>query len=167
MTSATTTAGLEESIRKLEKQVHRLTALLGLLFLMTLVLLAWRLLPGERAVAAHNFLVRDANGVKRAELGLERDGSPALRLNNPSGRPRILMLLRPDGSALCRLMDEQARNRAELSLEKDGSPRFELAGRDGRTRVALGVGPDDTPEAVVRDAALRATWSAPEHAHGD
>jgi hypothetical protein len=145
---------LDTRIEKLERHVLRLTGLVGLLFVLTLVLVAWKLLPGDPTLSARAFVVQDTRGVPRAELSLRKDGSPAVRLNNVAGRARAILSLQPDGSIAFQLNDEKGIHRSEWSLAPDGSPHLMLVGTDNHSHVALDVDAANQPRLVIRDAAL-------------
>lgn len=143
----------EARVRALQRRVERLTALVGLVFLLALVFAAWRMLPHK--LAAKGFVLTDARGARRAELSLGPDGAPMLRLNNAAGRARAMVFVKPDGAAGVKLADSAGVNRAELELDAAGTPSLLLAGADGRSRVALGVGAAGAGSLVLRDRDLQ------------
>lgn len=154
--------GPEERIAKLERSVRRLTGLAGMLALLSIAGLAWQLLPLHHVVEAERFVVRDRAGRVRGELGVSRDGSIALRLNNESGKARTMLRLDGEGHAMLRLTDPRGVNRAELALEGEGDPALYLTGPKGSVRTAARVAGEPGSQAlVVRDASGAVTWSAP------
>ena len=144
----------ELRLAKLERHVLRLTGLVGLLFVLTLVLIAWKLLPGDPTLSARAFVVKDTHGVARAELSLRDDGTPALRLNTDAGRARAILFLHRDGSTLFQLNDEKGIHRSEWGLAPDGAAHLALVGTDNHSHVALDVDAANQPRLVLRDAAL-------------
>jgi hypothetical protein len=141
-------------VRALERRVERLTALVGLVFLVAIVFATWRMLPHK--LAARGFVLSDARGARRAELSLGPDGAPMLRLNNAAGRARALVFVKANGAAGVKLADSAGVNRAELELDAaGGAPSLLLAGADGRSRVALGIDGAGTGSLVLRDRDLK------------
>lgn len=143
----------EARVRALERRVERLTALVGLVFLVAIVFAAWRMLPHK--LAAKGFVLADAHGARRAELSLGADGAPMLRLNNAAGRARAMVFVKPDGAAGVKLADSAGVNRIEIELDAAGAPSLLLAGADGRSRVALGIDAAGGGSMVVRDRDLK------------
>jgi hypothetical protein len=164
MTMSSATPDLESRLVKLERQNRRLMGLVGLLFMMMVVVIVWRSLPGEKKVVARSFEVHDAHGQTRAELGLAPDGGPWVRLNNPAGKARAMMYMPPREGPTVRLTDESGRNRATWSLGADGTPHLVMLGDDGRSRVVIEITPDNRAILVTRDAQLETLWAAPDRA---
>jgi len=152
---------LEERLLRAERRLRQLGALIVFLILGFVVLLAWQFAPKSPIVQAGGFELRDQHWQRRAALILREDGSPALRINNPDGRARVMLNVANDGAVILRLSDERGFNRAYLALEKDGVPRLTLAGPDGRTRVALEVPDHGAPRITVRDSAQKTLWTTP------
>ncbi|HET7225768.1 MAG TPA: hypothetical protein VFK69_08640 [Candidatus Eisenbacteria bacterium] len=140
-------------VRALERRVERLTALVGLVFLVAIVFAAWRMLPHK--LAARGFVLADARGARRAELALGLDGAPMLRLNNAAGRARAMVFVKPDGAAGVKLADSAGVNRIEVELDAGGAPSLRLTGADGRSRVALGIDDAGSGSLVLRDRDLK------------
>lgn len=99
--------------------------------------------PGKaarpRSVAAEQFLVVDAAGGTRAELGMAKDG-PLLRLLDGAGRSRAELAVGKDGPFSV-LQDEHGRPRISLGLRPEGSV-LRLDDANGHLRMAFGLRPE-------------------------
>src|SRR5207248_2112327 len=84
-------------------------------------------------IEAERFVLRDAHGVRRAELGL-RENEPLLVLLDEKESPRVTLNSRPPGLALS---DERDVVRAYLYHLAYG-PGLDLRDGDGRIRAWLG-----------------------------
>ncbi len=143
-----------------------------------------------QTVEAHNFLLRDADGLIRAKLTTGEDGSTRFALQDRDGRERAQITLLPDGSPGITLADRDARPRAVLGFLPDqtanlvfadagGRPRTVLglspgqssnlvfSDRAGDTRVTVGVSQDGTPDVSVYDQQLAAPATEPEATPAD
>jgi hypothetical protein len=109
--------------------------------------------PAPRVVEAERFILRDAAGRIRAELGVDTEQSVALRfrdadnlprlsigtengasvlvLNEQGGKVRAGLVTLPQGSPALTLYDTNGKNRAELALTRDGAPALTITDRDG------------------------------------
>ncbi|RPH76860.1 MAG: hypothetical protein EHM88_18855 [Candidatus Rokuibacteriota bacterium] len=109
--------------------------------------------PPPRIVEAERFILRDAAGRIRAELGVDTEQSVALRfkdadsmpklsvatengssvvvLNEQGGRVRAGLVTLPHGAPALTLYDPNGKNRAELALTRDGAPALTILDRDG------------------------------------
>jgi hypothetical protein len=84
----------------------------------------------------------DEKGKTRAILGLASDSaSPSLKLSDNEGVGRAWLTVDPDGSSRLTLRDRKERPRAGLIAEADGSPRLALRDTDGQYRIVLGSSP--------------------------
>jgi hypothetical protein len=106
------------------------------------------------------FILEDENGKRRARLGMDRDGSPALGLYDANGKERARLLLLPDGSPMLGLHDANERPRAWLTLLKDG-PMLGLHDPNGETRAVLRVF-DRGPALELSDANGVLFWTTPQ-----
>lgn len=152
-------AALAAAVHALERRARWLTAFCVFLAL------GWVLLAAQRwlrppVVVAERFIVRQAGGPARAELGLSGPGEPVLRLNDAGGKEQILMGRRPDGTIEMRLTDGNHEHRASLFLTTDGWPSFVLSAPDGRSLVRLDTGAQGG-NMTLRDVNGERTWSAP------
>lgn len=151
----------ERHLERLERQVRWLTSVVVILTLAYVALLAWQFYPRTQPLQAPGFIVVDAAGRRRAELSLYKDGTPMLRLDNEQERARVLLFLRPDGSAGVRLADPEGENRAELSLSDRGMAELSLAGPDGRSIARLGARSDSAASLRLVDPSRGRPWTAP------
>ncbi|MEO5618478.1 MAG: hypothetical protein ABIS67_11945 [Candidatus Eisenbacteria bacterium] len=126
-------------ILALERGNRRLSGLVVLLLLMALAQTAWHLLPGPGVVAAHRFVLKQRGGVPRGEFSIWKDGTPAFRINNPSGEARALWALRQDGTLSLRMTGPNHHTRVEMYVDPSGRPHVTLYGDDGRSRAVLFV----------------------------
>lgn len=181
-------ANLEQRMDQLERAHARegsrrwIAPVLGLVALILFVTLAARSRHVVRigdvapSLEATSFLLKDADGVQRAALGLGDDGQASLTLSDGNGLPRLRLAVLPDGSPGVSLLDANGETRAILGLLADGTttlvfadggsvPRGILAltpdgasrvifnDREGRTRTAVGVDTDGRPEVSTIDVA--------------
>jgi len=109
--------------------------------------------PAPRTVEAERFVLRDAAGRVRAELGVESEQSVALRfrdadtmprlsigtengasvlvLNEQGGKVRAGLVTLSHGAPALTLYDPNGKNRAELALTREGAPALTILDRDG------------------------------------
>ncbi len=113
-----------------------------------------------QALVRTQAVVIDDGGKLRAELALEEDGSPMLRLNGQGGEPQAAFGVGIDGTSGLSLYDPRgtprlgfgvfrdetvgvvlfdatARRRAEMILADDGSPRLRFFDATGATILEL------------------------------
>lgn len=158
---------LLERVERVERRARWLVALVTVSALLCVALLVWQFAPLDSIVEARGFALRDAEMRLRAELKLNRDGSPVLRLRHRGGRPGAILHLREDGGVALRLIDTAEQYRAELLLDEHGTPSLTLSGTNGRSRVTLTAEETDeagTPRIVLRDRVGRTVWSSPGRA---
>jgi len=121
------------------------------------------------SLEAGAFLLKDAEGVQRAVLGLGDDGGASLTLSDANGLARLRLSVLPDGSPGVSLLDTGGETRAILglladgtttlvfadggsvprgifALTPDGAARVIFNDRVGRTRTAVGVDKEGEPE---------------------
>lgn len=119
-----------------------------------LVLLMGQANPGgvARVVEAERFVLRDATGKVRAELGL-RDGRPGLALFDEKGERRAQLAMLPDGSSSLTFYDRDGNARAVVRVGPEGDPHLDLREADGKVRAgALDVSPDLAAQTAVAPA---------------
>lgn len=103
-----------------------------------------------KVVEAEKFIVRDANGTARAELGLN-DSEPTLALFDSKGNRRSRLAVFPDGSSSLWLYDKDGTARAVLRVRPDGEPQLDLYDKKGANGP-----PPASPDQRVRPAASSA-----------
>lgn len=94
----------------------------------------------EKALRATRFVLADPAGVERGALGVEADGTVALRLRDASGAERLAALVEGNGPSVS--LFEPDRKLAARLLVEGGVPRLALADRSGSDRlwIALRLG---------------------------
>jgi hypothetical protein len=144
---------MEQRVERLEQAQRRwrrlaVGAMLGLAGVM---LMGQK--PAPRIVEAERFVLRDAAGRVRAELGMDTEQSVALRfrdadnmprlsvgtengasvvvLNEQGGKVRAGLVTLPQGAPALTLYDTNGKNRAELALTREGAPALTILDRDG------------------------------------
>lgn len=149
-------AGAEAENRRLQRQVRMLAvalagvvAVFSALFLVSLA----RTQPGRvmDSVAARNFVLRDADGMPRAELRAADDGAPQLVMRDRDGRERVRLVLLSDGSPGLTFADRDERPRAVLGLLPDETSNLVFADRSGRTRAVFGLSAEAASTLVFAD----------------
>ncbi len=93
----------------------------------------------ENIIAAREFRVVDEGGNVRAQLGLLQGQVPYLYLRHDDGRPRVRLMVLPDGAAELRLGAKNEAPSAMLGSAADGTPSLVLR-TDDRKRAVLEVG---------------------------
>ena len=129
----------EARLARLERQQQRAFGILILLFLLAILEIAQRILPGSGELEAHRISLRGPGNSPRTEWSVWTDGTPAFRLNDDRGKARALWALRRDGTLSLRLLDSSYTLRAEMAVLPDGTPRFAVYGPDGRSRASMSV----------------------------
>jgi mono/diheme cytochrome c family protein len=82
----------------------------------------------HKIVDAEKFVLRDAAGQPRAELGLQA-GQPSLTLFDERGQRRTRLVVSADGSTSVFFYDQNGEPRATLSVPPEGEPRLNLANK--------------------------------------
>jgi len=156
---------LEEVVKRLERLEHQVRrwrrgAMALMLSAVALTTLA-AAVPRGRTVEAQKFVLKDAAGRVRAELGPgDNNKSMALRFKDETSSPRLVLGVE-DESALLVLNDKTGRPRVGLVTLAQGAPGFTFYDTAGRARVELGVSRDGEPRLAVRDARGGSAWKAP------
>lgn len=181
-------ANLEQRIDRLEQTLGRqgprswIGPMLGTAAIVLLITLVTRsrdvVKVGSVAssIEAGAFVLKDAEGIQRAALGLRDDGGATLTLSDGNGLARLRLAVLPDGSPGVSLLDTDGETRAILglladgtttlvfadggsvargifALTPDGAARVIFNDRDGRTRTAVGVDTEGQPEVNTMDVA--------------
>ncbi len=118
------------------------------LVLIAAVVLVGAAAPKPKTIEAEKFVVIDADGEKRAELGMFRpdaDGAPVpkLRLYDDKGNARAGMGLADDGAWYVGVGSEAEDAQAWLEIQHDGSAYLALSDQGGKVRASLGVSDGD------------------------
>ena len=129
-------------------------------------------LAGEDERGMTSLVFYGPDGTVRGVVGVEPDGTPVLRFNNPAGVGRLSASVRNDEPVIT-VGDEAARSvrlgsfggtpmvgllhrggtRLRMTLNDQGEPRLSLFNTAGQRGVSLVVAADDAPFLYLRDAA--------------
>src|ERR1700741_403299 len=83
-------AAIEARVARLEREARRWRRIAGGAVLgLVAVALMGQAKPGIRIVEAERLVLRDSNGLVRAELGVDGDQSVALRFKDDTSMPRL------------------------------------------------------------------------------
>jgi hypothetical protein len=146
---------VERENRRLRRLSHLLLAGLAILLGLTtslLVVFARQSMAAADVVQARRFVLRDENGLIRAVLGMQPDGSSRFALQDRDGQPRLQLTLLSDGSPGVALKDREGQNRAVLALPPDDMPQLVFADRQGNNRASLGLAPDGVSSLILADS---------------
>jgi hypothetical protein len=107
----------------------------------------------------------DKDGGQRSKLYLDKSGSPALGFWGKSVldkgvRPRVLLVLSPDGSPRLSLTSKDGKPRIGLGAVADEHSLAFFDGK-GEPRVGIAVDPDGTPHMNIFDRNGKPVWKAP------
>jgi hypothetical protein len=158
-------AAVLERLEKLARQHRRLkwfgAFILGLLGV-SLATQAYVLLrPPSPGPAVQALLMRDAKGNIRASLGQSGD-KVGLELWDAQGRRRATLGLGADGAPGLAFYDREEKVRAELNLGADGEPKFTVQGQWGMEIKEAPKSPDD----AARQQTPAGTGPGPEAGAG-
>jgi hypothetical protein len=100
---------------------------------------------GPTAVEAQGFILKDANGHVRAELGLT-GSSPSLKFKDENGSALVTLALNSDAPSgpMLLLSDPQHHASVALSVLEHAGPQFSLTGERADIQLRMGVAPDGT-----------------------
>jgi len=132
---------LENRVLRLEHENRLLRWSRGINFLLVAVLVGvgvlqyngWDYVQGK-TVSAESFLIKDDNGIVRAELGAVND-VPRLALFDDQGNPRAAMAV-TDGEPGFHIYDDKGFRRAVIGLNEFG-PRMVFMDRAGFRQTGL------------------------------
>lgn len=99
---------------------------------------------GGKVLVAEGFVLRDAQGRYRAELGFI-DGASVLLLNDSDGRPGVALSVLPDGPRRVSLSDKEGNIRSVLTARVDGDSGLRLFDQNLTHRASLDVMADGSP----------------------
>lgn len=155
-------ARLDRRVTALEAQLDRLRTtvqLMGAGGAAVLIAFAFVLFTGggddqsrvTQSLVAQEVVLRDADGIVRARLGMDADGRTQFSLSDRDARARIRLTVLPDGSPGITISDADARPRAVLGYLPDGTTSLVLADAQGTSRAVVGLEPDGATHALFAD----------------
>jgi hypothetical protein len=146
---------------RLDREVRRWRFVAASLALGTAALAVTGAAAPRRVVEAQKFVIRDAAGHVRAELGpSEGDKEVVLRFRDLGGTSRVTLGLEGETSLLV-LGDKTGRPRVGVATLAQGAPSLTLYDPTGRARVDLGLGREGEPRVALLDARGGSAWKAP------
>ena len=154
-------AAIEARIARLEREARRWRRLAGgaVLGLVAIALMG-QARPGGRVVEAERFVLRDGNGIVRAELGVDGDHSVARRVKDDTSMPRLTVGVE-NGSSVIVLNDKTGKLTAGLVSLPHGSPALSLYDLNGKTRAELVLLRDGVPALTLSDRDGFLAWKTP------
>lgn len=124
-----------------------------------------------RAIEAERFVVRDEHGSVRAVLGVgigssNREEAVGLRLAARDGASRAELFLDFDGTPFLRLQDREGKVALQADVAPDDTPGVVLWGRhkgadNRRATTLVTFGKNDLPAVMLSDQRGRVVWRAP------
>ena len=124
-----------ERLERAQRQWRRL-AVCAVLGLVGVGLMGQK--PAPRTVEAERFILRDAAGRIRAELGVDGEQSVALRFRDADNLPR-LSIGTENGASVLVLNEQGGKVRAGLVTLPQGSPALTLYDTNGKNRAELAL----------------------------
>jgi hypothetical protein len=101
-------------------------------------------------LAARRFLVKDANGAVRAELGIGAGDVVGLRFYFEGTKEQLTLTGGPDAGL--NVYDRRGDLRTQVGTTGDGSPSLAMRAKELRPKVQLGVRANDLPFLDLYDA---------------
>lgn len=126
-------------------------ALIAVILVSTRTADAHRLGTVAPTLQAGAFVLKDADGVERATLGIGDDGGAAFALTDADGRVRLKLSVLSDGSPGVTLLDSDGESRAILGLLTDGTTTLVLADRGSIARGVFTLTPDGAARMIFSD----------------
>jgi len=127
-------------------------ALIAVIMVSTRTAGAYRLGTVAPTLQAGAFVLKDAEGVERATLGVGEDGGAAFALTDADGRVRLKLSVLSDGSPGVTLLDSEGESRAILGLLSDGTTTLVLADRGSIARGVFTLTPDGAARMLFSDS---------------
>lgn len=124
---------MQARVDQLERSVRRLTAALGGVVLLAVVVVvsgAVKAVP-ER-IEARKFIVVDEEGRTCAVLG-KHDGLTGMAIRDGKQRIRMMVGVDPDGSSFINCCDAAGRDVLDLYVDRGGKTSIEIADGEGKT----------------------------------
>ena len=149
-TNALDTSSLAQRIEQLEHRCARARRIAATALVIGVALPALAFLPQDAAhqkletqkletLRGSGFEVVGNDGKVRARLGLDKEGSPEMRLFDSREKVRVRISVHKDSQPLITLVDEEDKNR--VSLAYDGSPHVVLSQPGGKPIVHMTASP--------------------------
>ncbi len=151
-------ACIEQRLHQAERRERRWRLGSAAIVIAATVIVAGGQATRTRVVEAQTFVVRDAKGLARAQLGIT-DDEPGLSLFDSDGRLRVAVAVTADGPILS-------------FFNGDGNPRAEVGGRgdtafmilrdsEGAPRAAMAIQADGSPSLYLLDEKMTPLWKRP------
>ena len=130
---------IEASVNALSRELrwHRRAWLLLLLAGGAVALAGAAGPPAGAELRATKIVLTDPSGAVRGTLGVEADGTPALRFFDETGAERLAALVSATGSSVS-VLEKDRKTAAKLMVE-GGAPRVALTDRTGTDRLWVAV----------------------------
>jgi hypothetical protein len=149
-----------ERLLRLEAECRRLKRAGGLLLLIGATMPFFGQAKTKN-VEAERFVVRDEQGQIRASMGMNPQGGVGVaffgqnriflgvgldqagfQIQDATGKPKVGISLRPDGSEGLILFGSEGKARLEMSLKADESPELIFRSKEGTARMSLLIQPN-------------------------
>jgi hypothetical protein len=115
--------------------------------------------PRRRILEAEAFIVRDATGMRRAKLGMGKDGGVRLRLFDEKGVCCVSLGVTPTECARLHLHDQQGALRAGLGVfPEDAGVGAVFNDQAGRPRMTVSVLETGAADVRVLDEEGKVLW---------
>lgn len=121
---------LAQRLERVERENRSLRRVGVLMLVGVAALLIAAQATANRVVEAEKFVVRDASGKIRAELGTPPDGRVALTLFDRDGGLRVELRVLTNGRVGLLLYDKNGKSRAALRVLAEGGPVLGLFDKD-------------------------------------
>lgn len=160
-------ASIQERLERLEMENRRAKWLAALSAAAVVISLASSMLGRVHAqaqasphtVEAQEFVLKDASGRERADLGVGNDGTTAFVLENSQGKDRLALYVGGNGRTGLGFKDDQGMLRLYLAADTDGTPRLSLGDAQGTPRAELSLRQNGTPRLVLADPLGNPIWA--------
>ncbi|HEV8587203.1 MAG TPA: hypothetical protein VGT02_19750 [Methylomirabilota bacterium] len=118
-------------------------------------------IPRGRIVEAQKFVLKDAEGRVRAELGpSDTEKQIALRFKDEIGSPRLTLGVEGESSLLV-LSDKSGRPRIGMVTLAEGVPGLTFYDTTGRARAEVGLAREGEASVTLLDARGGPVWKSP------
>jgi hypothetical protein len=98
-----------------------------------------------QSITAHEFVLLDSSGAKRAELHMLADGGPALDLYDSTGVLRASYAITGKDVSRVRFYNSKGSAQAGLGVTSDGRPALALMDTNRNLRATIDVSPQGAP----------------------